>query len=140
MQERWMLQKYREIFYGVAFGFGAACLDTFIDARIGENSFWDEVTAHPSMMLYRAIFLLFGLAIGWQVWRNKRRERDFRHMVEVAERFHQDCGKQALLIYTKIQVLLTRDDLHLQPNAQELVQAVYRQAQELQTLVREKMK
>ena len=134
-----MFQKYREIFYGVIIGFGAACLDTFIDAQTQENSFWDEVTQHPSMMLYRAIFLLFGLAIGWLVWRNRRRERDFQRLVEVAERFHRDCGKQALLIYTKVQVLLTRDDLHLQPDAKELVNSVYQQAQELQTLVREKL-
>jgi predicted histidine transporter YuiF (NhaC family) len=134
-----MLQKYREIFYGVIFGFGAACLDTFIDAQIEGNSFWDEVTQHSSRMLYRAIFLLFGLVIGWLVWRNRRRERDLRRLITSAEQLHHGCSKEALLINTKIQVLLTRDDFHLSPEAQELLRAVYERSRELQALVQEKL-
>jgi hypothetical protein len=133
-----MFQKYREIFYGLMIGFGAACLDTFIDGQSQGNSFWDEITEHPSMLFYRAIFLLFGLAIGWLVWRNRRRERDFQRVVATAEQLQQGCSKEALLINTKIQVLLTRDDFHLSPEAQELLRGVYDRSKELQTLVRDK--
>ncbi len=134
-----MFQKYREIFYGVIIGLGAACLDTFIDAQTEGNSFADQITEHPSVMLYRAIFLFFGLVIGWLVWRNRRRERDFQRVVATAEQLHQGCSKQALLINTKIQVLLTRDDFRLSPEAKELLRGVYDGSKELQTLVRDKL-
>jgi hypothetical protein len=134
-----MLQKYREIFYGGFIGLGAACLDTFIDAQTEQNSFLDQITQHPTVMLYRAIFLLSGLAIGCLVWRNRRRERDFQRIFANAERLQQGCSKQSLLINTKIQVLLTRDDFHLSPEAQELLRGIYDSSKEIQTLVRDKL-
>jgi hypothetical protein len=134
-----MLRKYRDIFYGGIIGLAAACLDTFIDAQTQGNSFGDEITQHPSMMLYRAIFLLSGLAIGFLVWRNRRRERDFQRVFTSAERLQQGCSKQSLLINTKIQVLLTRDDFHLAPEVQELLRGIYDSSKEIQTLVRDKL-
>jgi hypothetical protein len=134
-----MFRKYRDIFYGGIIGLAAACLDTFIDAQTQGNSFAEEITQHPSMMLYRAIFLLSGLAIGCLVWRNRRRERDFQRIFANAERLQQGCSKQSLLINTKIQVLLTRDDFHLSPEAQELLRGIYDSSKEVQTLVREKI-
>jgi hypothetical protein len=133
-----MFRKYREIFYGGMIGLGAVCLDTFIDAQTEGNSFADQITEHPSVMLYRAIFLFFGLAIGFLIWRNRRRERDLQRAISTAEQLHQGCSKEALLINTKIQVLLTRDDFHLSPEAQELLRGVYDRSKELQTLVRDK--
>jgi hypothetical protein len=134
-----MFRNYRDIFYGGIIGLAAACLDTFIDAQTQGNSFAEEITQHPSMMLYRAIFLLSGLAIGCLVWRNRRRERDFQRIFANAERLQQGCSKQSLLINTKIQVLLTRDDFHLSPEAQELLRGIYDSSKEVQTLVREKI-
>ena len=84
-----MFQKYREIFRGGIIGLGAAALDTFIDAQTQENSFVDQITQHPTVMLYRAIFLGFGLAIGFLIWRNRRRERDFQRIFLAAERLQQ---------------------------------------------------
>ena len=134
-----MFQKYREIFYGGVIGLGAAGLDTFTDGVSQGSSFADEIAEHPSMMLYRAIFLLFGLAIGWLVWRNRRRERDFQRVFANAERLQQSCSKQSLLINTKIQILLTCDDFHLSPEAQELLRGIYDSSKEIQTLVRDKL-
>ena len=134
-----MFQKYREIFYGGVIGLGAAGLDTFTDGVSQGNSFADEIAEHPSMMLYRAIFLLLGLAIGWLVWRNRRRERDFQRIFAAAERLQQGSDKQALLINTKIQVLLTRDDFHFPPDAQQLLRGIYDSSKQLQSLVRDKL-
>jgi hypothetical protein len=134
-----MFRKYRDIFYGGIIGLGAACLDTFIDAQSQQNSFVDQITQYPTVMLERAIFLLFGLAIGFLVWRNRRRERDFQRVFAAAERLQRDSDKQALLINTKIQVLLTRDDFHFPPDAQQLLRGIYDSSKQLQTLVRDKL-
>lgn len=133
-----MLQKYKEIFYGVAFGVGAEIMDTAIDAHMEGHGFWDELIQHPTMLLYRSLYVLFGLVLGWLLWQKNKRERDFRHLSETLERFHQECGRNALLLHTKLQVLLTRDDLRLSHEAQELVQFAYQRSQELQTLVKQK--
>jgi predicted histidine transporter YuiF (NhaC family) len=134
-----MFRKYRDIFYGGIIGLGAAFLDTFIDAQTQQNSIVDQITQYPTVMLERAIFLLFGLAIGFLVWRNRRRERDFQRVFAAAERLQQGSDKQALLINTKIQVLLTRDDFHFSPQAQELLRGIYDSSKQLQTLVRDKL-
>jgi hypothetical protein len=134
-----MLQKYKEIFYGGLFGFGAGVLDTFIDARMEGFSFRDELVQHSPMLFYRALFILFGLALGWLLWQKNKREREFRDLSEILERFRQEYGGPAILMHAKLQVLLTREDLHLSDEAAELIQFVYQQSQDLQSLVRNKL-
>ena len=134
-----MLNKYKEIFYGLVVGFGAAILDTAMDARMEGQSFWSEFARHPPMLFYRMLFVVFGLALGWLIWTKNKRERDFRMLAETLKRFHQDYGRNALLMHTKLQVLLTREDLHLSREAEELVGFVYQESQKLQTLVKERL-
>lgn len=131
-----MFQQYKEIVYGVIFGIGAACLDTLMDSRISGNSFSAEFSLHPTMLLYRGVFVLLGIVIGWLVWKNNVGARKFRQLAEAANRFHQDCAKYTLLIQTKLQVLLTRDDLQLHPEARQLVETSYKGCQELQSEIK----
>lgn len=81
-----MLQKYKEIFYGIVFGLGAAIIDTVMDGRMEGHSFWDELVQHRPMLFYRAVFLLFGLVLGWLLWQKNKRERDFRRLAEALKR------------------------------------------------------
>ena len=134
-----MLQKYKEIFYGLVFGLGAAVIDSVMDAHAESLSLGDELAQHPGMLLYRALFVAFGLALGWLLWQKNKRERDFRRLAEALKRFHQEYGRDALLMHAKLQVLLTRPDLHLSPEAEELVRFVYQRSLEIQTLVKEKL-
>jgi hypothetical protein len=137
-----MLQKYKEIFYGGLFGFfgfGAAVLDTFMDARMEGLSFLDETVQHRPMLFYRAVFILFGLALGWLLWQKNKREREFRDLSEILKRFREEYGGPAILMHAKLQVLLTREDLHLSDEAEQLVQFVYQQSQDLQSLVKNKL-
>ena len=73
-----MLTTYKEIVYGAAFGFIALVLDTAMDAKSAGQSFLAELGTHPGMMLYRLLFLFFGIFLGWLLWRNNQRERDMR--------------------------------------------------------------
>jgi hypothetical protein len=134
-----MLEKYKEIIYGVVFGVGAVVMDTAMDARMEDQSFWAELIGHPAMLLYRTLFLVLGLILGWLLWQRNRRERDFRHLVATLERFQQECGRNAVLMQAKLQVLLTKEDLHLSPEAGELIQFVYQATQKLQAVAHEKL-
>jgi hypothetical protein len=139
MEAHNMLQKYKEIFYGGLFGFGAAVLDTFMDAWMEGLSFRDELAQHGSMLFYRTLFILFGLALGWLLWQKNKREREFRDLSQILQRFRQEYGGPAILMHAKLQVLLTREDLHLSDEAEELVQFVYQQSQDLQALVKDRL-
>jgi hypothetical protein len=134
-----MFQKYKEIFYGLLFGLGAAAIDSVMDARAEGLSLADELTLHRAMLLYRTFFILLGLIFGWLLWQRNKRERDFRELTEMLQRFRRDYGGVALVMHTKLQVLLTRQDLQLSRETEGLIQLVYQQSQELQSLVNSKL-
>ena len=136
-----MFQKYKEIVYGLLFGVGAAVIDTVMHAQMTDRSFWAEsMRPQPAMIFYRVLFLVFGLALGWLLWQKNKRERDFRHMAETVEKFRRDLCAPALLMHTKLQVLLTRQDFHLSREAEEAVRFAYERSQEIQALAKEKLR
>jgi hypothetical protein len=135
-----MFQRYKEIVYGILFGLGASIIDTVMHARMADHSFWDELLEpQPAMIFYRVLFLLFGLALGWLLWQKNQRERDFRQLTETLERFHRELCAPALLMHTRLQLLLTKQDFHLSREAEEAVRFAYERSQEIQTLAKEKL-
>jgi hypothetical protein len=134
-----MFQKYKEIFFGLAFGIGAVLLDTGMDAMADGNSLMDEVSEQPGMLLYRAVFIVFGLLLGWILWQRNRRERAYRQMAETLRRVQHECETQALFLRSTLQNLLIRDDVRLSNSASQLVQDAYQKAQELQKIAELKL-
>jgi hypothetical protein len=129
-----MFQSYKEIFFGFAFGIGAVILDTGMDAIANGNSLLDEVTEHPGMLLYRVVFIVLGLVLGWLLWKRNRRERAYRQLAETLRKLQHECEKQALLLRSTLQNLLIRDDVHLSEAASQLLQKAYQETQELQRI------
>jgi hypothetical protein len=134
-----MVHKYKEIFYGILFGVGASIMDSVMDARAEGLGLWDELIQHPGMLLYRALFVLLGLGLGWLLWQKNKREREFRDLAEMLKRFRQECGGAALVMHAKLQLLLTREDLHLSNEAEGLIRSLYEKSQDLQTLLNSKL-
>jgi hypothetical protein len=110
-----------------------------MDAIADGNSMMDEVIEHPGMLLYRAIFIVFGLLLGWLLWQSHRREREVRQTAETLSKVRQQCGAQGLLLRATLQRLLTRDDLHLSEEASRLLQDAYAKSQEFQRIAEEKL-
>ena len=127
-----MFQEYKEIFFGLAIGLGAAMIDIAMDAATEGLSYTAEVSAHPSMMFYRGIFVVLGGGLGWLLWQRNRREREFRRLSETLNKIQQDCSGLGILLSSKMQVILTRDDLHLSEEAHRLVHEAYQLCHELQ--------
>lgn len=132
-----MLSSYKEIVYGIAFGLGAAILDTSIDAGAEGQSFLGEIGGHPGLLFYRTLFVLFGFLLGWLLWRNNKRERDVRQLMEDLRRFHHEYEAQAVVLHTNLQLLLTKT-LQLPPDAEALIRATYEKSRDLQALVRQR--
>lgn len=133
-----MFDKYKEIFYGLLFGVGAGAIDTVMHAQMAERNFWEEVVRpQPAMIFYRVLFLLFGLALGWSLWQKNKRERDFRQLTEGLEKFHRELCAPALLMHTRLQVLLTKQDVNLSCEVEEAIRFIYERSQEIQALTKE---
>ena len=132
-----MLEKYKEITYGVLFGVGAIIIDTLMDAHMDAEDFWTALVGHRAMLLYRLLFIAYGLIFGFLLWQRNRRERDFRYVVEAFKRIRLECGRISLLIHANMQLLLTRDDFHLPHEAEHLVRAAYERSHELQAIANE---
>ena len=134
-----MLQRYKEIFYGLLFGIGASLIDVSMHASMEHQGFWTAlVRPDLAMGAYRVAFVVFGLALGWLLWRKNKAERDFRNLAATLERIQQGVRQPARLIHAKMQVLLTRNDLQLPPDAVEMVRYAYETSREIGYLAEEK--
>lgn len=132
-----MLSNYKEIAYGIAFGVGAAALDTVIDAGSAGHGFFAELATHPGMILYRGLFVLYGFLLGWLLWSNHKRDRELEELMERCQRFLQEYEAQAVVLHTNLQLLLTKN-LQLPPDAEALVRSTYDKSRDLQSLARQR--
>lgn len=132
-----MLTTYKEIVYGAVFGFIALLLDTAMDAKAESQGFFSEIATHPVMMLYRLLFVAFGMSIGWLLWRNNQREREVRSVMDTLRHFHQEYEARAVVLHTSLQTLLTKD-LHLPPETESLIRSAYEKSRDLQSLAKER--
>jgi hypothetical protein len=131
-----VLKSHREIFVGLLFGVGAALLDILIDALAQNKPYWDVPLG---MILYRLLFILFGLVLGWLLWRKNTSERKFRSLQDQVQDLRQKIGAPATMIRTQAQLLLGRDAAQLSPEVQSTVRIIYEQSQKLQSIERERV-
>ena len=129
-----MLRHYKEIFYGLIFGLGAACIDTFVDAATQHKAFWD---VGLGMFLYRAVFVVFGLILGWLLWRTNQSEREFRSLIEAVQKLQNDIGPAAVIIHAQTQLLLTRSAAPLPPEIEVIVRSIHEQSLKLQSTAKD---
>ena len=135
-----MLQRYKELFYGVLFGLGAAMIDVFMHASTEQQSFGAELfRSGRAIAAYRALFIIFGITLGWLLWRKNKVERDFRNLLETVEQFRLDISGAALLVHTKLQQLLIRSDSSLSPEAEKIVRYAYEKSREMGTLAEKQL-
>jgi hypothetical protein len=133
-EEDEMLRRYKEIFYGVIFGLGAACIDTFVDAATQHRAFWDFGLG---MLLYRGLFVLFGFILGWLLWRNNQNEREFRSLTATLQKFQREIGPPALIIHAQTQLLLAKPGAPLPPDIEERVRSIHEQSLKLQSIIKD---
>lgn len=135
-----MLNRYKEIFYGLLIGFAAWVIDAVMHAQEEGGSFWGElVHVHGRTLFYRSFFLAFGLALGWLLWTRSRREREFRRLAEIYERFHREVADPAFLIHAKCEELLWLDNSELPAKARESVRFVYDKVRSIESLAKERL-
>jgi hypothetical protein len=129
-----MLRHYKEIVYGLIFGLGAACIDTFVDASTEHKAFWDF---GPGMLLYRGLFVLFGILLGWLLWRNNQSEREFRSLIVALQKLQSHIGPPTVIIHAQTQLLLTKPGARLPPESEAIVRSIHEQSLKLQSVAKD---
>src|SRR5262249_27574734 len=129
-----MLRHYKEIFYGLIFGLGAACIDTFVDASTEHKAFWDF---GAGMLLYRGLFILFGFLLGWLLWRTNQSERESRSLIAGMQKLQSEIGPPTVIIHAQTQLLLTKPGAPLPPELEVIVRSIHDQSLKLQILAKE---
>ena len=129
-----MLRRYKEIFYGLIFGLGAACIDTFVDAWMQHSAFW---AFGLGMLLYRALFVLFGLILGWLLWRNNQSEREFRSLIDTVQKLQANIGPPTVIIHAQTQLLLTKSGGETPPQIEMIVRSIHEQSMKLQSIAKD---
>lgn len=135
-----MLRKYKEIFYGLLLGLGVWAIDAGMHAHSTGRSFWAElVWSQDAALVYRLLFVVFGLILGWSLWKMNVREREFRQLAETLARFHLEIVQPAFLIHADAEVLLAGEEMHLSPAALEIVRSMYEKAKSIVSLAKERL-
>lgn len=129
-----MLRRYKEIFYGLIFGLGAACIDTLVDASTQHIAFWDFGLG---MLLYRAVFVLFGVLLGWLLWRNNQSERESRSLIETVQKLQANIGPPTVIIHAQTQLLLTKSGAALSPEIEGIVRSIHEESMKLQSIAKD---
>jgi len=127
-----VLRRYREIFYGLLFGFGAAFIDMFIDSRTQGKSFWD---VSLGMTLYRLCFVIFGVVLGWLLWRKNESERGFRLLQDQLQILQKEIDAPTAVIHAQAQLLLGGSRLQLSPEVQSVIRIIYEHSQKLKAAI-----
>ena len=135
-----MLNRYKEIFYGLLLGIIACGIDVVMHSRMEGRSLWDEAFRFEAMpFVYRLLFIAFGLGLGFLLWTRNSRERDFRRLREIYERFHREVAEPAFLIHGKCEELLFLKDDELSPKAREFVRFIYDKARTIESLAKDRL-
>jgi hypothetical protein len=133
-----MLERYREIFYGLLLGIGVEIIDVGMHAHEEGRSYWQEMLqTQPATLFYRFLFLSFGLGMGWLLWKRNKRERDFRRLAETLRGFQRDIANPASVVNAQLEVLLTRKDLQLNQATEEIVRSIYERSRKIVSLTRQ---
>lgn len=129
--------RYREVVYGLVFGLGACAIDIVMHARMNGRSALEElIRPEPAMIIYRVLFLAFGVALGTLLWQKSRREREARDLAQRMEQLRREISGPAILIHANVQLLLTRQGSAAPTDVEPLLRTIYDESKKLRSLTR----
>ena len=86
------------------------------------------------MLLYRILFLAFGVALGLLLWKKNQGERESRHLAQTLDKLSRDIAAPTIIIHSQAQLLLTREQPPLSPETESAVRTIYEQSTRLKAL------
>lgn len=132
-----MIKRFKELWFGIAFGIGAIFIDAAMHATMSGSTFLEELfSARPEMLFYRALFLSFGLSLGWMIWLNNRKEREFRDLKNAFDSLRSEMAPVLVMSYSRLLLLLGNTEVAtLPPEATRLLGEIQADVRRLKDLV-----
>lgn len=132
-----MIRRYKEIWFGLSFGLGAILIDAAMHSQMSGSAFIGELFSfHTEMLVYRVLFLAFGMTLGWLLWRNSRKERQFRVLQGSFRQLRSDLSPLLVMNYSRLQILFGgREIALLSEEAQSTLRAVHADVRKMQGIV-----
>ncbi len=118
-------KSYKEICFG--FGLGAAMwlIDAVMHVELGAevqtHGFLAEIfSPHPTVLIFRLLYLVIAVAFGFFLWRANWRERELRALEQSVVRFQRQLDVPALRILAAVRQLQNRNSIKLDEAAEKL--------------------
>lgn len=129
------LREFREILYGVLFGLGAATIDIVMHARMhGEAIVEETLRPGPEMAFYRVLYVVFGVLLGWALWRRNSKERGFRLLLKQFCDVIDLFDGHASVIYANAQAVLMQETSKPSEQAAARLGILYEHMQQVRVL------
>ena len=116
-----LLRRYKEIFYGLLLGVAMWVTDAAMHAQLGaeinSKGLANELLRPgATQLLFRSVFVVISLILGWSLWRSNWRERELRALEDAIVAFHRQLDSPAMRIVSNVRMLqgrpsVTRDDI-----------------------------
>lgn len=98
-----MIERYKEIYYGIAIGISMWVLDAMMHAsmhgHLGWHSFLQELLANDvTQVFFRCLFVMVSVAFGYALWRSNKRKLQVQDLQAAIDAFHRQTINPLMLI------------------------------------------
>jgi len=137
-----MVKRYQEIWCGAGFGFGIWMLDAILNAsgrgQWGWGTFVEELVVSDSpRLLFRILFLVVALGLGYSIWLSRERARRIRDLQQAINAFQFQIANPLLLILGYSSTLSLKEGWPASREAVEMISEIHLNSQKLDQIVRQ---
>lgn len=137
-----MAKRYQEILCGAGLGFGIWVLDAILNAsgrgQWGWGNFVEELVMNDSpRLLFRILFLVVSLGLGYSLWLSRERARRIRDLQQAMDSLQFQITNPLLLILGYSSTLSLKEGWPASREAVEMISEIHLNSQKLNQIVRQ---
>lgn len=137
-----MVKRYQEIWCGAGFGLGIWILDAVLNAsgrgQWGWVNFVEELVVSDSpRLLFRILFLVVSLGLGYSIWLSRKRARRIRDLQQAMNALQFQTANPLLLILGYSSTLSLKEGWPASREAVEMLSEIHLNSQKLNQIVRQ---
>lgn len=129
-------RNHREIWFGMGIGLGAWAFDSLLHAngssQWGWSAFIEELfMSDGPRLLFRILFLIVSLGLGYSLWLSRERERRMRDLEQAIRSLERQIVNPSLLIAGYSSAISLKEGWPASREAVEMISAIHLNAQKI---------
>jgi hypothetical protein len=137
-----MARRYQEIWCGAGLGFGIWLLDAILNASGRGQWDWgtfveELVVSNSPRLLFRILFLIVSLGLGYSIWLSRERARQIRDLQQAMNSLQFQITNPLLLILGYSSTLSLKEGWPASREAVEILSEIHLNSQKLNQIVRQ---